>query len=65
MANLSLAVSMEEFSKLYTFSQREKEVIEALISAGNSEDAIAKELGVTRNTVRNHFQNIFHNILFQ
>jgi DNA-binding NarL/FixJ family response regulator len=59
MANLSLAVSMEEFSKLYTFSQREKEVIEALISAGNSEDAIAKELGVTRNTVRNHFQNIF------
>lgn len=48
------------FSKLYSLSKRENDILELLVNKVVSAEAIANRLGISKNTVRIHFQNIFN-----
>jgi len=56
--NLDLCI--HTFAANYKFSSRELDVFRCLVQSVTSSEDIAKALGVSRNTVRNHFQSIFH-----
>jgi DNA-binding NarL/FixJ family response regulator len=54
-----LVIALEGFNKLYNLSRRESDILGLLVNKVVSAEAIASELGISRNTVRIHFQNIF------
>lgn len=52
--------SISQYVRRQNLSEREKEVFTLLLSGATSSEKIASLLGVSRNTIRNHFQNIFY-----
>jgi DNA-binding NarL/FixJ family response regulator len=51
---------INKFARTYALSERERQVLSLLVGRVTSSEEIATKLEVSRNTVRNHFQNIFH-----
>lgn len=55
-----LQTEVSKFSQKFSLSEREREVFGLLVSRITHSEEIANKLKVSRNTIRNHFQNIFH-----
>ena len=55
-----LSKALKGFSGLHSLSKREIDILELLVKKVVSAEAIANKLGISRNTVRIHFQNIFN-----
>jgi len=47
------------FASKYRLSARETDVFRCLLQSSTTAEEIGVKLGVSRNTIRNHFQNIF------
>ncbi len=52
-------MNVNKFSEHFSLTSRQQEVLEALIKTGDSTEEIAIVLGVSKNTVHNHFKTIF------
>lgn len=55
-----LAKELVKFARKFSLSEREREVFSLLVNKITNSEQIAAKLRVSRNTIRNHFQNIFH-----
>ena len=55
-----IASALDGFSKSFSLSKRENDILELLVNKVVSAEAIASCLGISKNTVRIHFQNIFN-----
>ena len=52
--------ALEGLAALHSLSNRETDILRLLVNKVVSAEDIANELGISRNTVRIHFQNIFN-----
>jgi DNA-binding NarL/FixJ family response regulator len=55
----ALSSDLDGFAKAHSLTPREMDIVRLLLDKIVSVDAIAKKLGVSPNTVKNHFQKIF------
>ena len=53
-------IEVRAFADRFGLSRRETELMDILVNRSTGSDAIARHMGVSQNTVRNHFQNLFH-----
>ena len=54
----NLSLELDRFSKIYKISERQRDVVECILSGDTESKTISRSLGISQNTVRIHLKNL-------